>query len=64
MQQKTQPRLGFFVGVGYQPEKLLQLRFLVCHMLACLGIELHDLHFFGHGFLVLGSRIKMTGAGS
>jgi hypothetical protein len=32
-------------------------------MLARLGIELHDLHFFGHGFFVLGGRIKMTGTG-
>jgi hypothetical protein len=48
---------------GYQPWRLLQLRFLVHHMLAGLGIELHDLHFFGHGALVFAGGIEMSGTG-
>jgi hypothetical protein len=43
---------------------LLQLGFLVCHMFASLGIVLLDLHFLGHGLLVLGGGIEVTGAGS
>jgi hypothetical protein len=32
-------------------------------MLASFGVELHDRHFLGHGFLVFAGRIEMTGAG-
>ena len=31
-------------------------------MLASLGIELLDLHFFGHGFLILGGRVEVARA--
>ena len=33
-------------------------------MLTYDGIELLDLHFFGHGALVLGRGVEMTGAGA
>jgi hypothetical protein len=42
---------------------LFQLDFLVLDMLACLGIKLHDQHLVGRGFLVLGGRVEVTGAG-
>jgi len=50
---------GFFVLT-----ELLQLDFFVFHMLASFRIKFHDQHFVGRGFLVLGGRVKVTGAGS
>ena len=44
--------------------ELLQLDLFVFHVLACLRIKFHDQHFVGRGFLVLGGRVKVTGAGS
>src|SRR5512147_2901487 len=58
---KNPPVGGFFVG---QPVELLQLGFLVHHMLASLGIELADLHFLRHGLLVLGGGVEVAGARS
>jgi hypothetical protein len=43
---------------------LFDFRFLVQDMLAHDGIELLDLHLFGHVFLVLGGRIEVAGAGA
>jgi hypothetical protein len=42
-----------------EPE-LLQLHFLVVHMLASFGIKFLDQHLLGHGFLVLAGRVKVT----
>src|SRR5204863_170554 len=42
-------------------DQLLDLGFLVRHMLTGDGIELRDLHLFRHGALVLGGRVEMTG---
>ena len=42
----------------------LEFDFLVLDMLACLGVELHDRHFFGHGFFVFAGRVEVTCAGS
>jgi hypothetical protein len=50
---------GFLLGL---PDQLLDLGFLVSDMLACLGIEFHDLHLFRHRALVLGSGVKVTSA--
>jgi hypothetical protein len=44
--------------------ELLQLDFLVFHMLASLGIKLHDQHFLGHGFLVFGGGVEVAGTRS
>ena len=46
----------------WKPAELLQLGFLVHHMLASLGIEFHDLHFLGHGPFVLGRSIEVAGS--
>jgi hypothetical protein len=48
--------------VAPEPKRLLQLRFFVQHMLACFGIEFHDLHFVRHGFFVLAGGVEMTRA--
>jgi hypothetical protein len=45
-------------------QKLLDLGFLVDHVLARLGIVLLDLHFLGHGALVLVGGVKVAGTGS
>jgi len=42
--------------------ELLQFDFLVFHMLASFGVELHDRHFLGHGFLVFAGRVEVTSA--
>src|SRR3970040_2609536 len=42
---------------------LLQLGFLVEHVLARLGIVFLDLHLVGRGALVLGGGIEVAGAG-
>ena len=42
----------------------LEFDFFVLDMLASFGVELHDRHFFGHGFFVFACRVEMTGAGS
>jgi hypothetical protein len=42
-----------------QPE-LLQLHFLVFHMLASFWIKFHDQHFLGHGLLVLCRRVEVA----
>jgi hypothetical protein len=42
--------------------ELLQLDFLVFNVLASFGVELHDRHFLGHGFLVFAGRVKVTSA--
>jgi hypothetical protein len=41
---------------------LLDLAFLVDHVLARNGIKFFDFHFFGHGALVFGRGVKVTGA--
>src|SRR5436190_24120890 len=41
----------------------LQLRFLVEHVLARLGVVLLDLHLVGHRALVLGRGVEVAGAG-
>src|SRR5258706_1598398 len=43
---------------------LLQLHFLVGHVLACLRIELHQFELFRRRLLVLVGRVEMTGAGA
>jgi hypothetical protein len=57
---------GFFIAAlqlrGRQ-ETLLELGFLVDHVLARLRIELHDFHLFRLGALVLRGRVEMTGTG-
>jgi hypothetical protein len=42
--------------------ELLQLDFLVFNVLASFGVELHDRHFLGHGFLVFAGRVEVTSA--
>ena len=44
-------------------ERLLDLRFLIDHVLANNGIILLDLHLVGHGALVLVRRVKVACAG-
>jgi hypothetical protein len=57
---KKPGRTGFYyAAVGHC---LLDLGFLVHHMLAHNGIKLLDLHFFGHVFLVLGCGVEVAGA--
>jgi hypothetical protein len=51
-------------GSSKDKAELLQLDLFVFHVLTCLGIKFHDQHFVGRGFLVLGGRVKVTGAGS
>jgi hypothetical protein len=56
---------GFFAapeGIAGNQTELLQLDFLVFHMLACLGIKFHDQHFFRCGLLVLVGRVEVTGS--
>jgi hypothetical protein len=58
--QKKQP-----VSDGLWPEsaiaqQLLDFGFLENHMLANHGIKFFDLHFFGHGALVLGGGVEIT----
>lgn len=48
-------------GSLFTSAELLQLGFLVNHMLADLGIVLLDLHLFRHGALVLGRGVEVTG---
>ncbi len=43
---------------------LLDLCFFVRNVLACFGIELHDLHFRRRGTLVFGRCVEMTRTGS
>ena len=43
--------------------ELLQLHFLVVHMLASFWIKFLDQHLLGHGFLVFAGRVEVTGAG-
>jgi hypothetical protein len=45
---------------GYARNQLLDLGFFVHYMLACLGIKLHDLHFFWHAALVFVGCVEMT----
>jgi len=47
--KKTAVRRFFFE----RQENSLEFDFLVFDMLASFGVELHDRHFFGHGFLFL-----------
>ena len=44
-------------------KRLLQLGFLVLHVLARLRIELHDFDLLRRGLLVLVGRVEVTGAG-
>jgi hypothetical protein len=44
--------------------ELLQLHFLVFHMLASFWIKLADQHFLGHRFLVLGCGVEVAGTRS
>ncbi|KGS19817.1 hypothetical protein X962_5761 [Burkholderia pseudomallei MSHR7343] len=54
---------GLFVIVRLvETGELLDLGFLVRHVLAGDGIELHDLHLFRHVALVLRGRIEVTRA--
>ena len=45
-------------------DALLDLRFLIHHMLTGLGIKLLDLHFLRHGFLIFCRGVEMAGARS
>src|ERR1700743_2549472 len=47
-------------GIFLKEPDLLDLGFLVRNMLACDGIELLDLHLFGHVAIVLRGRIKVA----
>jgi hypothetical protein len=59
---KKSPALpGFFIKVV---EELLDLRFLVDNVLANDGIELLDLHLFGHVALVLVGGVEVAGTGA
>src|SRR3569832_1903890 len=44
----------------FMSNQLLDLGFFIGNVLARLGIELHDLHFFGSGALVFGGGVEMT----
>src|SRR5690554_2301536 len=55
---KKARRTGLFCG---KDQVLLDLGFLVYHMLANDGIILLDLHLFGHGALVFGRGVEVTG---
>jgi hypothetical protein len=46
-----------------ETELLLQLHFLVVHMLASFWIKFLDQHFLGHGLLVLAGGVEVTSAG-
>ena len=46
-----------------QETELLQLDFLVIHVLASLGIKFLDQQLFRCGFFVFVSRVEVTGAG-
>jgi hypothetical protein len=59
--QKNSPHQAGYFSAG--KTELLQLGFLVFHMLAGLGIKLHERHFLGHGFLVLAGGVEVTGTG-
>src|SRR5574337_469290 len=48
---------------GRSGSRLLQLDFLVFHMLARLRVELHDRHLLGRGLLVLAGGVEVAGAG-
>jgi hypothetical protein len=57
--QKSPQVAGFFIARN----GLLELHFLVDHMLTHDGIELLEREFFGRRFLVLGRGVEVTGAG-
>jgi hypothetical protein len=57
---KKPARGGFFVA--RLKAESLQLDFLVFNVLASFGVELHDRHFLGHGFLVFAGRVEVTSA--
>jgi hypothetical protein len=61
-QKQQSPQKRALSRAEKKPE-LLQLHFLVLHMLASLGIKFHDRHFLGHGFLVLAGGVEVTGTG-
>ena len=44
--------------------ELLQLHFLVFHMLASFWIKFHDQHLVGHGLLVIGGGVEVAGTRS
>jgi len=50
-------RAGFF---NHRGKRLLQLDFLVHHMLTSDGVKFHDLHLLGHVLFVLGRRVKVA----
>jgi hypothetical protein len=60
MDNKKPAEAGFFVGKC----RLLEFDLFVFHVLACLGVEFHDRHFFGHGFLVFAGGVEVAGASS
>ena len=60
-QDGENPALSICEVLPLSQVALLDLRFLVGDMLACLRIEFHDLHFFRRGALVLGGGVEVTG---
>jgi hypothetical protein len=54
--KKKPASAGFLLGQA----ELLQFDFLVLNVLASFWIKLHDQHFLGHCFLVLGGRVEVT----
>jgi hypothetical protein len=59
LNEKSPVKTGLFAVQGGQ---LLDLAFLVHHMLANDGIVLFDLHLFRHVALVLGGGVEVTSA--
>ena len=55
---------GRLLGEDQKEAELLQLHFLVFHMLASFWIKFHDQHFLGHGLLVLGRGVEVAGTRS
>lgn len=55
---------GFFSAPRLLGAALLDLRFLIHHMLTGLGIKLLDLHFLRHGFLIFCRGVEVAGARS
>ena len=52
-----------FLAARATGAELLQLGFLVDHVLAGNRVELFDFHLARHGPLVLGGGVEVTGAG-
>jgi hypothetical protein len=61
LEAKKNPHERAFLSVG---QTLLDLRFLVDHVLARPGIILPGFHLFRMQSFVLGCRVKVTGSGT